>query len=842
MKQVSFDSDKKTLLKELLNQLNSVKDDRLPSLYFDITNFHKTSAKTGIQRLALKWLEFLPEKVRGEYNLVLVVHDSASGYHRYGSRGGSKIIRPKENDIFLSIDLNSFSQVRAERQLMEWQKAGCKLFVCLLDLVFVLFPQTVANLDACSVLTKWLNMILEKYDGIICISKTVMEDAIYYARTNSIENPRLGMSYFHLGTDVKNLHSKTNTAAVTRIKDSGRFNFISVSTVEPRKGYLELVNSFDEALNAGLDANLIIVGRRGWNAQETVERIQKSPAYDKRLFWFSDCDDEEMSQLYGISNCYVSTSYYEGFGLGLMEGASYGLPLLVRNIPVYKELCGDKAVYFSTQDELRDMYKYCVQNREALSKDIVEPLSWKDSVDMGWKSVNSILSGDCYHIDDSNVIPKHINFLTNSIEFQDGICRDIFAQKKALEEMGYRCDIFTSYSDKYVENYRRDMKRMKCTPDDLIIDHVNGYVQYELALSAQTCRKVLLYHNMTPSEFVPDSTREAYEKGLEQIPRIRGVYDFVAADSQYNLDCLKQLGVEKEGDVLPIPVKYSYEKPNRAYSTGKTIRFLSVERIVQHKRIEDVIDAFAYYHEHFNKDSKLTLVGDLNESEDYVSMLKDRISKSGCSDCIQLTGRVSEEELKGLYRESDAYLCMSEYEVFCMSLLEAMYNGLVVFAYDSTAVGETLGDGGVLLKDRTPEKVAGILNEVLSDQTEAGRIIAAASKRVENNSEDAFETRLGQLLEKWTSADYMEHTIDKKKVREYTLERLRDEKAWNMSIYDVALVQAPGFKGKIKKFIKRVARETTKWLYEPLFIKQSEFNKEMMALIESLNEDEKKDR
>jgi len=56
--------------------------------------------------------------------------------------------------------------------------------------------------------------------------------------------------------------------------------------------------------------------------------------------------DEELVRLYNQAVCFIFPSLYEGFGLPPIEAMSCGCPVLVSDIPVLHEVCGDAATYF----------------------------------------------------------------------------------------------------------------------------------------------------------------------------------------------------------------------------------------------------------------------------------------------------------------------------------------------------------------------------------------------------------------------------------------------------------------------------------------------------------------
>ena len=62
------------------------------------------------------------------------------------------------------------------------------------------------------------------------------------------------------------------------------------------------------------------------------------------------------------------------------------------------------------------------------------------------------------------------------------------------------------------------------------------------------------------------------------------------------------------------------------------------------------------------------------------------------------------------------FVCMSEHEGFCVPLVEAMYFGIPIAAFRSSAIPDTLGKGGLLLPEKNPEIAAAAVNRLLTDE------------------------------------------------------------------------------------------------------------------------------
>ncbi len=72
----------------------------------------------------------------------------------------------------------------------------------------------------------------------------------------------------------------------------------------------------------------------------------------KRLIWLQGVSDEFLDRIYRDADCLIAASLDEGYGLPLIEAARHDLPILARDIAVFREVAGDAAAYFSATDGL----------------------------------------------------------------------------------------------------------------------------------------------------------------------------------------------------------------------------------------------------------------------------------------------------------------------------------------------------------------------------------------------------------------------------------------------------------------------------------------------------------
>ena len=366
-------------------------------IFFDITSHSVSEVKTGIQRVVSKFIEYIQEVVGDKY--VIECISGLGGYHiidMYTYQPDFQtMICLREGDIYLSIDFNPVQPYEYWDTLKQWQDNGCKLYACVYDLVYEKYPEYVADKEAVRLLSRWLHHATANFDGLICISKTVEMELREWIKQNSIKNSKLQTGYFYLGADFDDNEKDENDSTIDFFKSicsTEKTNFLAVSTIEPRKGYDELISAFESALDKGNNVNLLIVGRKGWKYKETVKKIINSKYYNNSIFWFSDCNDEMLGVLYSLADCFVTNSYYEGFGLGIIEASNRGLPLLLRDIPINREVSNGQALYFKTETDLVEILGNIAVNRNLIAdQDKLKALSWKESVQMAWNTLEKMM-------------------------------------------------------------------------------------------------------------------------------------------------------------------------------------------------------------------------------------------------------------------------------------------------------------------------------------------------------------------------------------------------------------------------------------------------------------------
>ena len=297
---------------------------------------------------------------------------------------------------------------------------------------------------------------------------------------------------------------------------------------------------------------------------------------------------------------------------------------------------------------------------------------------------------------------------------------------------------------------------------DKYVDHENTLVIYHFStgdelnsiIRSYKAKIILRYHNVTPPEFWEGYSivnRSLSEAGLADIKALKDVPVMCLTDSDFNQNDLKSYGFTCEMHTIPILMdfeqlgkKVNTELPFKDQKTN--IAFFG--RIAPNKKQEDLITSFYYYKKYRNPSSRLILVGSYRKEDPYYQKLVKYIDELELSDVI-LTGHIPFETLLAYYHHADLLLCLSEHEGFCVPLVEAMYFKIPIIAYDCTAVGETLGTGGLLLKDKKPQLVAEAMDYVLTHEDVKNYLIEAGTKQLEKYRFEHTEQKFAEILDRY---------------------------------------------------------------------------------------------
>jgi Glycosyltransferase len=348
----------------------------LRALFVDISNLVMTDAKTGIQRVVRHVLmELLASPPAGfRVEPVYLVRGEAFRYARAFTTerlypdvalADDAPVEFRQGDIFLGLDLAAHLVPEHRQVFIDIRAMGVPVHFVVYDILPLLRPDC---FDEAGLPTfrAWYEAIADLSDGIIAISRTVAgEFKQWLDQALPSRTVPLKLGWFHLGADLAP-GASTERGDVIQADDPIP-TFLMVGTIEPRKGHAQALAAFELLWARGQDARLAIIGKPGWRMDRLIKRLRQHDEAGKRLVWLEKADDEQLIAMYHSSAALLAASEGEGFGLPLIEAAQYGLPIIARDLPVFREVAVDHAAYFAglEPEAIADAVEQWMRDHEA---------------------------------------------------------------------------------------------------------------------------------------------------------------------------------------------------------------------------------------------------------------------------------------------------------------------------------------------------------------------------------------------------------------------------------------------------------------------------------------------
>jgi glycosyltransferase involved in cell wall biosynthesis len=330
-------------------------------LLVDVSALVQKDLKTGIQRVVRSVLSSIIADPPPGYRVEPVFTIGNNQPYHYARRYGLELVGEsslaledapvdlRPGDIFFGLDLFLSGTAQNEEQLLAMRTRGVEVYFCMYDILPMLRPD-VFPFGTEAHFGTFLRTVHKVADGIVCISRAVADELAGWIATEGLQRRTpLRLSWFHLGADIDASVPSTGLppdAGQVLAALAQRPSFLTVGTVEPRKGHAQTLAAFDLLWERGVDVNLVVVGKEGWMVEQVAARMREHPEKSKRLFWLAGISDEMLLKLYAGSSALLAPSEGEGFGLPLIEAAQHDIPIIARSLPVFREVAGAHAHYF----------------------------------------------------------------------------------------------------------------------------------------------------------------------------------------------------------------------------------------------------------------------------------------------------------------------------------------------------------------------------------------------------------------------------------------------------------------------------------------------------------------
>jgi len=122
---------------------------------------------------------------------------------------------------------------------------------------------------------------------------------------------------------------------------------LTVGDLQPRKNHLGLLHAFEDALEAQpkLPHDLVFVGKETWYSRDLHRAVNRSPLRD-RVHFAGFVEDADLVQFYGACDLFVFPSFYEGFGLPILEAMACGRAVACSQLTAMPEVANGAGLLF----------------------------------------------------------------------------------------------------------------------------------------------------------------------------------------------------------------------------------------------------------------------------------------------------------------------------------------------------------------------------------------------------------------------------------------------------------------------------------------------------------------
>jgi glycosyltransferase involved in cell wall biosynthesis len=227
---------------------------------------------------------------------------------------------------------------------------GCKIVGTIHDLTTIIYPEfhkrtVIRHHD------KIFNYFKKKASLVIAVSENTKIDVMKYLH---IPEKKIRVIYHGVGDEFRKIEEIKILKSRLRGIGIDYPYILYLGTLEPRKNVERLIEAFIQ-LKKGKQINekLVISGMQGWDYQSILDKVASS-GIEREIIFTGFVPSESLPFLYNGASAFVYPSFYEGFGLPVLEAMACGVPVVTSNVSSLPEVAGDAAMLINpySVDEL----------------------------------------------------------------------------------------------------------------------------------------------------------------------------------------------------------------------------------------------------------------------------------------------------------------------------------------------------------------------------------------------------------------------------------------------------------------------------------------------------------
>ena len=178
--------------------------------------------------------------------------------------------------------------------------------------------------------------------------------------------------------------------------------FVFVGSLHPRKNLINLFKAFDIfKTNTKKDIKLLIVGQKRWWTEE-INSVYENLTHKEDIVFTGRVDEDKLHRIIGSSLAMTYVSYFEGFGIPILEAFNCDTALITSNVTSMPEIAGDAALFVDpfSPESIADAMTQIATN-ELLRQELIlkgriqrQKFSWQKSANLVWECIQKTIKED----------------------------------------------------------------------------------------------------------------------------------------------------------------------------------------------------------------------------------------------------------------------------------------------------------------------------------------------------------------------------------------------------------------------------------------------------------------
>jgi glycosyltransferase involved in cell wall biosynthesis len=532
-------------------------------------------------------------------------------------------------------------------------------------------------------------------------------------------------------------------------REDGTIRLLYVSVYYPHKDPTTLANATLLLRTQGISVSTRITMEKSdfaaWD-NASVELAYMSKSKFDECLTMGRIDHEALSNVLSDFDAFVFPSMAETFGFPMVEAMCAGVPLIVSDIPVHREICGDAAVFFElgNAEDLARRIMELDQNAKRRSQLVKTGIqraktrfTWNNHINGLTAEMQRICSPDRFKLLVNALHARSgggVTYLHNMLPLlnkEDGLEVHVCLHEDQSEILPTNLSNIIYHFQRYRRGFWRVLFREQIDLPRLVrrlgLDATFSPANYGPFLAKN---HVILIRNAVSVGFVE---RRPVKFAYWVLLYLATMFSLITCRRAIAVSSYAKKGIQSAfwpllGErivVIPHGVDRTYLSSNRNDDRDKFL--LSVSDIYVQKNFIALIRAIANLRENI-PDIRLKVAGSPVDAE-YFAVLKALITEQHLNEHVEFLGQVPVDELKKLYGRCRIFVFPSTVETFGNPLVEAMACGAPIASSNTAAMPEVLSDAAVYFDPYDIDNITDVLGELYNDPAARTDLTSKALKR-----------------------------------------------------------------------------------------------------------------